>query len=46
MSIQNHISVYVFINLLKTTNTDVTHDVICYISRAMNVRKKLLADLI
>ena len=36
----------IFINLMKTSDTDVMRDVACFIHHAMNVRKRLIANLI
>ena len=36
----------IFINLMKASDTDAMRDVACFIYHAMNVRKRLIANLI
>ena len=36
----------IFINLMKTSDTEAMRDVACFIYHAMNVRKRLIANLI
>ena len=36
----------IFLNLMKTRDTDAMRDVACFIYPAMNVRKRLIANLI
>ena len=36
----------IFINLMKTSDTDTMHDVACFIYHALNARKRLISNLI